>query len=98
MNARGFVLGAVLGFALQLQAVPADKAGFRAGDVILQVGGVAVASPREVTSAIREQDADSFEVVVMRNRERTSLTVTMKSAGPGGAGSLRRNIGGVTRL
>jgi len=28
MNARGFVLGAVLGFALQLQAVPADKAGF----------------------------------------------------------------------
>jgi len=28
MNARGFVLGAVLGFALQLQAVPAGKAGF----------------------------------------------------------------------
>ena len=74
-----------------LKGSPADKAGFRAGDVIVEVGGVAVASPREVTSAIREQEADSFEVVVMRNREQTTLTVEMPSAGPGGAGRLPRN-------
>ena len=79
----------------------ADKAGFRAGDVILEVAGAAVASPREVTSAIREEGADSFDVLVMRNRERTTLRVTMESAGPGGEGRLlpRRNLlGRVTSL
>ncbi|MCP5114870.1 MAG: PDZ domain-containing protein [bacterium] len=75
-----------------LKGSPADKAGFRAGDVILEVGGVEVASPREVTSAIREQDTDSFEVLVVRNRERTTLTVTTKSDGPGGEGRLRRKF------
>jgi len=65
---------------------PAAKAGLRAGDVIVRVGDADVASPREITSAIRESKSDTLPVTVMRDKRRLTLQVTLG----GGAGNERR--------
>ena len=58
----------------------AEKAGIRAGDVIVKVDGEAVASTREILSALRSAHAKkSFPVVVMREKKEVTLSVTMES-------------------
>ncbi len=57
----------------------AEKAGMKAGDIIVKVGDTRVATPREVSSAIRSQRGKgSFPVVVMRQRHETTLSVTIE--------------------
>ena len=66
----------------------AEKAGLRAGDVILKAGDTEVTTPREVTSVIREMESDTFPLTIMREKRERTLTVTIED-GPDGNGSLR---------
>jgi serine protease Do len=57
----------------------AEKAGFKAGDVILKVDESKVASPRDVTNAIRtarNAKKSTMPVAVMREKKEVNLTVT----------------------
>lgn len=61
----------------------AEKAGLRAGDVIVKVGGQAVDSPQEVSNALRERgDQKTVTLSVMREKKETSLAVTFDEAAP----------------
>ncbi len=58
---------------------PAEKAGFKAGDVITKVDGEAVRTPSEVSSRLRaSRDKRTFPVTVVRNRQEMTLTVTLE--------------------
>jgi len=57
----------------------AAKAGLRAGDVILKVGDTKVATPREVSSAVRSlRSKKSFPITVMREKREVTVTVTVE--------------------
>jgi serine protease Do len=61
---------------------PAEKAGLKAGDVIVKVDETNVASSRDIGSALRAAKAKkTVTVVVMRNKREMSLTVALDSAG-----------------
>lgn len=58
----------------------AEKAGFKAGDVILKVDDSKVTSPRDVTGAIRTARSGkkpSVPVAVMRDKKEVTLTVAL---------------------
>jgi len=58
----------------------AEKAGMRAGDVIVKVDGETVTSAREITSMLRAaRTKKSFPVVVVRDRKEITLTLTLDS-------------------
>ncbi len=58
----------------------AEKAGMRAGDVILKVNGETITSVHEITSLVRTARAKrTFPVVVMRDKKEVTLTVTVES-------------------
>jgi serine protease Do len=58
---------------------PADKAGIKAGDVIVKVDDSKVSSPREITSAMRAlRTRHTFPVVVVRKQQETTLSVTLE--------------------
>lgn len=71
----------------------AEKAGLKAGDVIVAVAGRAVEDPGDVVSAIHDAEAGPLKVEVMRDRKEKTLTVDLperRRAAPGaGATSLR---------
>jgi aminopeptidase YwaD len=61
---------------------PAEKAGLKAGDVIVEFGGVAVKDLYSYSNALySHQPGDVVKVVVMRGAERTELTVTLGRRG-----------------
>lgn len=61
----------------------AEKAGIKAGDVIVKVDTEKVSSPSEVTSAIRSvRSKKTFPVTVVRNRQETTLSVTLEESAP----------------
>jgi serine protease Do len=71
----------------------AEKAGFKAGDVILKVDDSKVTSPRDVTSAIRtarNNKKASVPVAVMREKKETTLTVPLPEE-PAGLPKLPRS-------
>jgi regulator of sigma E protease len=55
---------------------PADKAGFRAGDVVVAVAGQPVFTPEELMQAIQKRAGQTFEVTVERDGRRHALPVT----------------------
>jgi serine protease Do len=58
---------------------PAQKAGLRAGDVIVRVNSELVATPREISSVIRSMEAKrSFPVTITRERKEATVTVTLE--------------------
>ena len=58
---------------------PADKAGFRAGDVIVKMGDARVSNTRDVASALRAARPDrGLSVTVVRNKKEVALNVTME--------------------
>jgi serine protease Do len=66
----------------------AEKAGIKAGDVIIKIDDQAVASPNEITSALRASGAKrNFNVTVMRNKKEVTLNITLE-AGTSVRGSL----------
>jgi serine protease Do len=61
---------------------PADKAGIKAGDVIVKVNGVEVSSPAQISARIRMLDGrQTFPVTLVRNRQDTTLSVTLDAGG-----------------
>jgi serine protease Do len=64
---------------------PAEKAGLKAGDVLLKVDQTKVTSPGEVTSAVRaNRPRKTFPVELMRDRHPLTLNVTMQGDGARG--------------
>jgi S1-C subfamily serine protease len=56
---------------------PAEKAGLKAGDVIVKVDQTAVDSPRELTDALRAgRNRKSVALAVVRERKEIPITVT----------------------
>ena len=71
----------------------AEKAGIKAGDVILKVDDKTVTTPRDVTAAIRSATPEgkkTFPILVMRDRKEITLTVTMSDE-PHGLGTAPRS-------
>ena len=59
----------------------AEKAGMRAGDVIVKVDGEAVTSAHEISSLVRAAGhKHTFPVVVVRDKKEVTLSVTVESA------------------
>jgi serine protease Do len=56
----------------------ADKAGLKAGDVIVKVDDSRVTSPREITSVLRSnRNKSNFTLTVVRNKKEMPVTVTL---------------------
>jgi serine protease Do len=63
----------------------ADKAGIKAGDVIVKVDGTHVGSTREITVALRAiHSKNSVTVTVVRNHKEMDLPVTLEAVAQGG--------------
>jgi serine protease Do len=79
---------------------PAEKAGLKAGDVILRIDATKVTTPREITNAIRNlRDKQTFPVTVSRNHKEMTVSVTVeadRSSRPPRAPA--RNVGADTQL
>lgn len=57
---------------------PAAKARLKAGDIIVQVGDTKVASPNEISSAIRSaHEKKSFPIVVIRDHKEMTITAVI---------------------
>jgi S1-C subfamily serine protease len=57
---------------------PADHAGIKTGDVIVQLGGVKVTSSADLGNAVRRHKPDEqVDVVVLRDGDRTTLSATL---------------------
>ena len=59
----------------------AAKAGLRAGDVIMQVGGHPVADPKEINYYIRQEEhlSKPFPLEVLREHKESTLKVSLNS-------------------
>jgi len=62
----------------------ADKAGVKAGDVIVKVEETSVSSPREVTSALRtaRSAGKTVNLALMREKKETTLKITFEDEQP----------------
>jgi serine protease Do len=57
----------------------AEKAGVKAGDVVIKLDDSTVATPQEITRALRALGSKrTFTVIVVRNKKEMPLTVTME--------------------
>jgi serine protease Do len=60
----------------------AEKAGIKAGDVVVKVDDSTVATPQEITRALRASGSkQTFTVTVVRNKKEMPLTVTVEERG-----------------
>lgn len=55
---------------------PAEKAGLRAGDTVLSVGGISTPTWEDMTAAVQPRAGQSLAVVVQRGAETVSIPVT----------------------
>jgi serine protease Do len=63
----------------------AEKAGFKAGDVIVKVDGEKVTTPREISSLLHgTRTKKTFPVTVVRNKKEITLNVTLDESGRSG--------------
>jgi serine protease Do len=71
----------------------AEKAGIKAGDVILRVDDTNVDSPREITSALRAaRSKKTVTVTLMRNKKEMPVTVTIETTGSLTPGAVRAQL------
>jgi len=61
----------------------AEKAGFRAGDVVVKVNGQAVHDTSDFSHGVRSRDGSSVSVIVMRDKKETTLTLTLPERNSG---------------
>jgi serine protease Do len=60
----------------------AEKAGIKAGDVVVKVDDSTVSNSQEITRALRALGSKkTFTVTVVRNKKEIPLTVTMEEQG-----------------
>lgn len=62
----------------------AEKGGLQAGDVILGIDGQNIDGPQELLKAIREADAGSTELSILRDKRERSVTVELPERDEGG--------------
>ncbi len=63
---------------------PADKAGIKAKDRIVEIGGTRIANLYDMTYALQDhKPGDTVDVIVIRNNERMTLRATLGSRGGG---------------
>lgn len=55
----------------------AEKAGFRAGDVVVKVNGQAVRDTSDFAHGVRSRNGDSVSVVIMRDKKEQTLTLSL---------------------
>ncbi len=67
----------------------AEKAGLRAGDIIVKINGQPVHDTSDFTSAVRSRNGNSVSVIVVRDKKEQNLNLT--AARPQGIG--RRDPG-----
>ncbi|HLK63878.1 MAG TPA: PDZ domain-containing protein [Bryobacteraceae bacterium] len=71
---------------------PAEKAGIKAGDVIVKIDDSKVSTSREITSVLRSvRSKKTVTVLVVRNKKEMPITVTIETAS---TGAVRANITG----
>ncbi len=58
----------------------AEKAGLKAGDVIVKVDGIKVSSARQITGILRAHDRGTFKVSVMREKHPLTLSIQLDEA------------------
>ena len=62
---------------------PADKAGIRGGDRIVEMAGTRIENLYDMTYALQDhKPGDTIDVIVVRNNERTTLRATLGSRSP----------------
>jgi serine protease Do len=61
---------------------PAERAGVKAGDVIVEVGGQPVSSASDVTSALGKARDGAIELHVVREKKDLRLKATIPAAQP----------------
>ncbi|MGC4055677.1 MAG: PDZ domain-containing protein [Paludibaculum sp.] len=64
-----------------MKSTAAEKAGIKAGDVLMKVNETRVTSPRDVTNAIRaarSNSRQSYPVVLMREKKELTLSVSLE--------------------
>jgi serine protease Do len=54
---------------------PAERAGLKAGDVVVKVNGTPVTTPREITGLVRASRKKAISFTVVRNKKEISLNV-----------------------
>lgn len=69
----------------------AEKAGVKAGDVIVKIGGEEVSRPGDISSVLRSADASDLSIVVVRNRREVTLTAKVDSRARGARSPRRRS-------
>jgi serine protease Do len=62
----------------------AEKAGFRAGDVIVRVNGEKISDSGDFTHALNFRKDNPASVTVLRDRKEVTLTLTLPEHGPSG--------------
>jgi len=55
----------------------AEKAGFRAGDVVVKVNGQAVHDTSDFSHGVKSRSGDSVNVVIMRDKKEQTLTLSL---------------------
>jgi serine protease Do len=65
------------------QSSAADKAGLKAGDVIIKVEDTAVRTANGITNAIRAARSKTVNLTVVRNKREMPITVTIETLLPG---------------
>ena len=61
---------------------PADRAGLKAGDIVVSLGGVPVVDLTSYSNALyAHKPGDEVDIVVMRGNERLTLHVTLGRRG-----------------
>jgi serine protease Do len=62
-----------------MKGTAAEKAGFKAGDVIVKVGDQKVTTPRDITNALRSPPpAKGFSITISRDRKEMTVNVTIE--------------------
>jgi serine protease Do len=56
---------------------PAEKAGLRAGDVVVKVNGTPVTSPREISGIVNSSRRKNISFTVVRNKKEVALEVEL---------------------
>lgn len=79
-----------------MKGTAAEKAGIKAGDVLMKVDETKVATPRDVSSAVRSARTNSrksFPVVLMREKKEVSISVTVdEDSGEGNTNPNRQKV------
>jgi serine protease Do len=60
---------------------PAQRAGFKAGDVVIKVSGTPVTSPREITSLVRISRKKAINFTLVREKKEMAVNVEIPSIG-----------------